>query len=552
MTREKTRSSQMQHTQGSIQGRVLGADLGVSDTEGRSTTRSKSKKSTEAAPDEADGAVHDAHKSTADMPPCDGSQSQQCDTPGSSKSPVSISPEEMESRAELCLQVILEYEAEMSSILPLAEASSVGEFERDPEGLEGATETTSRAGGGPQQKRRRHNSSEGSDLLLAEKGLQRFAAYEDFKPAFAQQTCALSDAPGDGAATQDAALAEEAAQRRREHDMRYLGVRAHEEAATAPFPVCLPSQQDSSLYTKRSIALLLLAGPSPVRMEDMRRSWMAPPQRLRRRHFAMRILMLLCSCSSSLPMKGSHGRNPFELLWPSAALLSFTRCVADPPGESFTQSVLVWLSCMYALMTALSPFGVPCMTVSTGTKFVALSQALRFSPHLQLIRSRREENLRGFLLFLSVQFLSAQAELPLEVLKANLRVTGNIRVPLECSRNPLNQCSIRVRTWLCTCCFLEASLLKAPHLREASHKIDPLGALLSECEFLRYISVERRHSGVGEEAEDTLFVAPTHRLTYELHLDKFRSECKAAVGVEPPDTSLKLPEAEELPGAPEP
>ncbi|CDJ31158.1 uncharacterized protein EMH_0078310 [Eimeria mitis] len=97
-------------------------------------------------------------------------------------------------------------------------------------------------------------------------------------------------------------------------------------------------------------------------------------------------------------------------------------------------------------------------------------------------------------------------------------------------------------------CPAEASLFKAVHFREPSHKLETLGDLLSECESLKYITVKRRPSAAGEGARDILYIVPTDRLLQELQLDSFRSECKAKFGVDLPDARLTALEGEEAEG----
>ncbi|KAL8428477.1 hypothetical protein ACSSS7_007204 [Eimeria intestinalis] len=148
------------------------------------------------------------------------------------------------------------------------------------------------------------------------------------------------------------------------------------------------------------------------------------------------------------------------------------------------------------------------LALLAGNKYIALRQGARFKSHLQLIRSRREEELRGFLLFLSAQFLSARAELPLETLKAHLRLVG-----------------------------------RSDLLRDFD-ELDSLEAFLSYCESLKYIIIVRRSLGADVDIGASIFILPTGRLLHELRSDAFRDECREHFGVEPPDTPLQPPGAE--------
>ncbi|CDI82612.1 hypothetical protein, conserved [Eimeria praecox] len=282
----------------------------------------------------------------------------------SANDPSRRSEQEVEDVVQLCLEVIREHEAETASLSPRALQQSVTHanlFPTEASGCHTSSKQTSDSyvdleegtGSCPS-----HHSDKPDP----------FAVYEAFRPEHAQQLHA-NNVAGSGEATQDPSVPE----------------------------------QDLDLYATRTLTVLLLAGPSPVR----------------------RTAAIASSCF------GLH-------------LLSFQ---------------------------------------VKGTKYVVFTQGLRFGPHLQLIRSPREEELRGFLLFLSLQFLSYQAELPLETLKASIRLVG---------REDLLQG------------FNEASLLKAAHFRETSHKLESLGDLLSECESLKYIMIKRRASAAGEEAEVSL------------------------------------------------
>ncbi|CDJ65324.1 hypothetical protein, conserved [Eimeria necatrix] len=106
-------------------------------------------------------------------------------------------------------------------------------------------------------------------------------------------------------------------------------------------------EQDIALYATRTTAILLLSGPSPVRLDDLRRCWMASPMLLRKRNL-------------------------------TALILNRTAGIAA--------------SC--------------------------------FGLHLLSFLTKGEEELRGFLLFLSTQFLCLQAELPLRTLKSSLWSVG--------------------------------------------------------------------------------------------------------------------------------
>lgn len=353
----------------------------------------------------------------------------------SANDPSRRSEQEVEDVVQLCLEVIREHEAETASLSPRALQQSVTHanlFPTEASGCHTSSKQTSDSyvdleegtGSCPS-----HHSDKPDP----------FAVYEAFRPEHAQQLHA-NNVAGSGEATQDPSVPE----------------------------------QDLDLYATRTLTVLLLAGPSPVRVEDLRRCWMALPTQLRKRNFTALVLGRTAAIASSC--FGLH-------------LLSFQ---------------------------------------VKGTKYVVFTQGLRFGPHLQLIRSPREEELRGFLLFLSLQFLSYQAELPLETLKASIRLVG---------REDLLQG------------FNEASLLKAAHFRETSHKLESLGDLLSECESLKYIMIKRRASAAGEEAEDIIYIVPTERLLQELQVDTFRSECMTTFGVELPDTRLVAPEGEGLEGA---
>ncbi|CDJ40539.1 hypothetical protein, conserved [Eimeria tenella] len=81
--------------------------------------------------------------------------------------------------------------------------------------------------------------------------------------------------------------------------------------------------------------------------------------------------------------------------------------------------------------------------------------------------------------------------------------------------------------------------------RQADTQLDSLVDLISECESLKYIVVKRRPSAVGEESQDSVFLAPTGRLLQELHLGRFRRECKEAFGLQPPDSRLVPPDRDE-------
>lgn len=348
---------------------------------------------------------------------------------------IHLSPEEVHDIAELCLAEILDYEAEMAAIVfPSLEQSG-----SQPDG--GGVPSRAKDSSGATDRRVRRKAAEVDgerNLRRRLHGLEPFAAYATVRPAYFQELRRANEAPGDLEVTQDPAF----------------------------------SEQDLAMYTRRTVTVLLLCGPSPMRVDDLRKCWLATPQHIRKRNFA-------------------------------ALILSRTART---------------MACCFGLHMV-------CFSVR-GTKYVSLSQGLRFAPHLRMVRSCREEELRGFLLFLGIQFLSEQAELPLEVLKSNLRLVG---------RNDL------LRD------FDEASLLKAVHAtKEQAHKHDSLEALLTSCEALRYITITRRSSNFGEDAGDSLFIAPTHRFLQELQLDNFRTECRSNFGLEPPDLPLRPPEGEYL------
>lgn len=348
------------------------------------------------------------------------------------RDPLVLSTQEVEDIAELCLKVILDHEAEMAAVFSTLSVQC--DAECGGQGLPASAEAHSEASGRPVRRKAAETNAEKYSRRRTGR-LEPFAAYADVRPAYFQEPHVEIEAGGDVRAAAEATLSEE----------------------------------DLAVYTKRTVAVLLLVGPSPIRVDDMRKCWLATPQHLRKRNFAALV---------------------------------------------FSRAAKIMAKC----------FGLELMSFRVrGAKYVGLRQGLRFGAHLRAIRSPREEELRGFLLFLSTQFLSAQAELPLEALKSNLCLVG---------RNDL------LRD------FDEASLLKAVHFREAPHKLDSLGALLSECESLKYITLTRRAVGTGEEAGDALFLAPTHRLLQELQLESFRSECRARFGVEPPDTQLRALEGE--------
>ncbi|CDJ46630.1 hypothetical protein, conserved [Eimeria brunetti] len=348
--------------------------------------------------------------------------------------PVLLSPQEVDNISELCLQVILEHETEKACRPSSTLLQTVIHAGSAPLGAPRCQVNNQLSGG----SREVSEEGAGSNVNPSSDKPGSFAPYEAFTPACTQQLQATS-AAGRGEASQDPSVPE----------------------------------QDLDLYATRTISVLLLAGQSPVRIEDLRRSWMALPMQLRKRNFTWQVL----------------GR---------------------------------------AAAIATSCFGLQLLSFQVkGTKYAVFTQGLRFVPHLQLIRSRREEELRGFLLFLSLQFLSYQAELPLEAVKASIRLVGREDLLLG---------------------FDESSLLKAVHFREPSHKLESLGDLLSECESLKYIIIKRRPSVAGEGAEDALYIMPTERLLKELQVESFRNECKATFGVELPETRLLTPEGGEVEG----
>ncbi|KAL8269971.1 hypothetical protein Esti_006105 [Eimeria stiedai] len=226
------------------------------------------------------------------------------------------------------------------------------------------------------------------------------------------------------------------------------------------------SEADVAVYAKRTVAALLLASPWPLRLEDVRKCWQASPLHSRRRSLAALVLCRLAGISS--PAQGS-----------------------ELPGS--------W------------------------NKYVALRQGARFKPHLQLLRSRREEELRGFLLFLSAQFRSSRAELPLETLKAHLRLVGRSDLLRD---------------------FDGEEAAKRFHSEFILQRLDSLEAFLSYCESLKYITIVRRSLGADADIGASVFILPTGRLLHEVQSDAFRAECREHFGVEPPDTPLQPPEAE--------
>ncbi|CDJ59748.1 hypothetical protein, conserved [Eimeria maxima] len=324
---------------------------------------------------------------------------------------VDLSQKGVEDIAELCMQVILKHEAEVTNSFPSALLKSVINANYVATSASGCHVNHLLANGShadPEDGTESHLSPPCSESAP-------IAACGEFAPAFIEPLQASSAASNDEA-PQDPSVTE----------------------------------QDLDIYTMRTITVLLLAGPYPVRVDDVRRCWMALPVQLRKRNFTALVL----------------GR--------TAAI-------------------------------AASCFGL---------------QLLSF-------QVKGDEEIRGFLLFLSLQFVSFQAELPLETVKASIRLVG---------RQDLLQG------------FDEASLLKAVHFREPSHKLESLGDFLSECECLKYIMIMRRPSAASEGAGETLCIVPTDRLLQELKLDSFRSECKATFGVELPDTRMHTTDREEVDG----
>lgn len=370
----------------------------------------------------------DSHQRVRDSPAQHPTQK------SSHKSAVSLSPQELSKVAQLCLQVVLDYEAEAADLAAAALSGTPTDAVQGPLGALVAGEEAS-ADIDSQGKRK-------APLVKLERGGRRrrvdsgpFAAYAAFRPAHSQQL-----RTGDG-------LLE--------------GNEASQGLAC--------SEEELDLYMRRTIVILLAAGNVPLRMEDMRKCWQASPQQLRRRNITAQVLS-----RTAATMAACFGLH----------LVSF---------------------------------------LFKGSKYITLRQDLRFAPHLRLIRSRREEELRGFLLFLSTQLLSARAELTLETLKSSLRLVGRHDMLRD---------------------FDEASLLKTTHFGEHLTKPGSLGALLSECEALKYISVTRRCLDGGEDGTDVFYIMPTQRLLQELQLNNFRKECKSNFGVEPPNMPLCLPDAE--------
>ncbi|KAL8439804.1 hypothetical protein Efla_006819 [Eimeria flavescens] len=327
--------------------------------------------------------------------------------------PLHLSAQELQGIAELCRDVVDEHEAELEALAaavsgglgaPKLEAPSAAAAE-----VEGFSSSSKRTAAESLVRRQ-----------LAEP--ESFAAYAALRPVYFQELRVQREAPADG---QEAAVPEE----------RGRGGQKDTD-------VCLVCLQDVKAYVQRTLAALLLASPSPVRLDELRKCWQANPQHLRMRNLG-------------------------ALVMSSAA------------------------------KAAASCFGL----------------------ELTSFCMRGEEEVRGFLLFLTAQFLSSVGELPLETLKANLRLVGRADLLQD---------------------FEEASLFKPPHLRDQPLKLDSLGALLLSCESLKYITLTRRPLGLG--AEDAVYVSPSHRLLQELQLAAFRAECREQFGVEPPEGPLQPPD----------
>ncbi|KAL8448757.1 hypothetical protein Emed_003569 [Eimeria media] len=251
------------------------------------------------------------------------------------------------------------------------------------------------------------------------------------------------------------------------------------------------SEEDVALYAKRTVAALLLASPWPLRLEDLRKRWQTTPLHARKRNLTALVLR----------KRQDLGFLPGT----SHDFLHRPRSTASVHSYRFRGK---WPHiCNYILIQPTRTLVQPhlLLTVSLITK------------------RGGEEELRGFLLFLSAQFLSARAELPLETLKAHLRLVGRSDLLRD---------------------FDEASLLKTLHGREQPLDLDSLEAFLSYCESLKYITIVRRSLGADADIGASIFILPTGRLLHELQSDAFRAECLEHFGIEPPDTPLHPPEAE--------
>ncbi|CDJ36292.1 LOW QUALITY PROTEIN: uncharacterized protein EMH_0075840 [Eimeria mitis] len=205
------------------------------------------------------------------------SEKQQQQQQLSENAPVPLTPQQVDDISELCMQVILEHEAETASRLSSSPLQSVIGASSVPAGAaEGHDVNSQRTSGSNEDSEERAESR----LSAPSNNPGPFAAYEAFTPACAQQQHATT-AAGNIEASQDTSVPE----------------------------------QDVELYATRTITALLLAGPTPVRVEDLRRCWMALPMQLRKRNLTTLVLGRAASIAAScfgLQLMSFQVKGPYD------------------------------------------------------------------------------------------------------------------------------------------------------------------------------------------------------------------------------------------------
>lgn len=122
--------------------------------------------------------------------------------------PPVLSPQEIDEIAQLCLEVILEHEAQVAALAPEALTQHVTETLGDTQGAPASAEE---ANGGVDHVIWR-KAAEPNREKNARRKIDRshpFAAYAAFRPAFSQQLRVASEATSDHDMSQDAAFSEE-------------------------------------------------------------------------------------------------------------------------------------------------------------------------------------------------------------------------------------------------------------------------------------------------------------------------------------------------------